>query len=111
MSLKSMLRSSGTLQRQTSTKDASGGKTQAWATVTASVPCDIQPASGNLQFQYAQRHLVVTHQIFVASDIGARETDRFTSGSRTFRVMGWTPPAPGYAQWPGKLDVEEVLHP
>lgn len=110
MSLRSMLRSKGTLERQTAAKDASGGRTQTWATVTTDIPCDIQPASGNLRFTYAQRHLVVTHQIFVASDIEARETDRFTSDSRSFRVMGWTPPAPGYAQWPGRLDVEEVLH-
>jgi head-tail adaptor len=109
MSLLSMLRSKGTLQRSTSTKDASGGRTLAWSDVSGStdVRCDIQPASGSTVFKYAQMHIVVTHQILVAGDIGARADDRFTSGTRHFRIIGWAPPAPGYAQWPGKLDCEE----
>lgn len=109
MSLASMLRSIGTLQRSTSTKDASGGATKgAWSEVTTAA-CDIQPASSDVREQYMQQKLVVSHSVFVADDVGARAGDRWLFGTRYFLVQGYTPPAPGYPSWPGRIDGLEQM--
>src|SRR5262245_25061995 len=103
-----MLRSAGTLQRSLSTKDASGGAVKAgtWP-VIATADCDVQPVSSDIREQYLTRQLVVTHAIYVVADVGARAGDRWVVGGRFFLVRGYTPPAPGYPQWPGRIDGEE----
>ena len=103
-----MLHTFGTLQRSASTKDASGGAVKGtWAAVGSSVSCDVQPAGSDTRLQYAQLQLVVTHSIYVADDVGARAGDRFSADGRYFLVQGYTPPAVGYLQWPGRIDAEE----
>ena len=109
MSLAALLKSTITLQRSTMTKDASGGASRSWANVAAgtNVKADIQPASSSVQFRYQQRSLFVSHTIFLATDIGALETDRITFGSRIFKIVGYRKGDPGRASWPAVADVEE----
>jgi hypothetical protein len=109
MSLTGMLRSGGVLQRAASTKDSSGGAVKGtWEDVSEeTVACDIQPVGSGIRLQYMKLQMTVTHSIFVASDVGARAGDRWRSGDRYFLVQGYTPPAPGYSQWPGRIDGEE----
>lgn len=106
-----MLRTTGSLQRFTYTKGTSGGQVLTVVPVAdaTDIACDIQPASGNIQEHYRQLQLRVTHSIYLASDIGAKATDRFVSGTRTFVLHGARPPAPGYSEWPMILDVEEKI--
>src|SRR5262245_38248999 len=101
MSLVGMLRSGGVLQRSTS----SGGAVKTtWADVSdETTACDVQPASSDVRLQYLQLKLAVTHSVFVAADVGARAGDRWRIGERYFLVRGYTPPAPGYVQWPGRI--------
>lgn len=105
--LSGMLRSTGTLERKSITKDSSGGEVATYSTVTADIPCDIQSTSATIQFHYQQRHLHVSHRIYFASDVAARETDRFVVGSRVFKVMGYTPPGTNYTDWPAVIDCQE----
>lgn len=107
MSLLSMLKTTGTLQRKTAAKDASGGYTTTYADVQSNVKCDIQPASGSIRDQYMQHNMFVTHTVYLASDVTAKEGDRWSSNSRIFLVRGYRKSAPGYLQWPCILDVEE----
>lgn len=109
MSLASMLRTTVTHQRNTTTKDASGGEVASFATVTADIPCDIQPASSNTVFRYSQKNILVSHSIYLAADISPKGQDQFISGSRVFMFRGYRPPAPGYGYWPAVVDVEELL--
>lgn len=104
-----MLRSAGTLQRSTSTKDGSGGAVKGtWNEITAA-NCDVQPASSTIREQYLQLKLIVTHSIFVSADVAARAGDRWKVDTRYFLVQGYKPPAPGYPQWPGRIDGEEQV--
>ena len=109
MSLAQMLSTTISLERAIITKDSSGGQVQTYAAVSGQtdVPADIQPAGSSIRLQYAQRNLVVTHTVYVATDIGAIETDRIVSGTRYFVVMGYRKAAPGYDEWPSIADVEE----
>jgi len=111
MSLSSMLRTACTLQRQTVTKDTSGGATRAWANVAGAsdAPCDLQPASSAVRLQFQQQRQAVTHTLYLATDVGARAADRFVIGARTFLLIpgGYQAPAPGYGQWPAVAHVEE----
>lgn len=110
MSLPGMLRSVGVLQRSASTKDASGGAVKAsWADVGEETACDVQPASGSVRIQYLRLQMVVTHTVYVAGDVEARQGDRWYTGGRYFLVQGYTPPAPGYGSWPGRIDAEEQV--
>ena len=109
MSLANMMRSTCTLTRPTSpTKDSSGGKVDGtYATVAADQDCDLQPAKSDVKFKYRQMELEVSHSCFVTTDIGARQMDKVTVGSRTFTVQGYEPPAEGYSQWPGVMHLLE----
>lgn len=103
-----MLKTTVTLERQTVTKDLGGAAGRTWATVTADIACDIQPANSSIQLNYSQRQLEVSHVIYFANDVGALATDRFVSGSRVFKIVGYSKAAPGRGSWPAKADVLEV---
>ena len=112
MSLLSMLATTCTLERKSSTKDASGGMTNTFAAVSgySGIACDIQPASGSVQMRYQQKGTICTHSIYFAEDVPAFAGDRFTTDdSRTFLVMGIRKASPGRIQWPCIVDVEERL--
>lgn len=105
-----MLRTSATLQRAPQGKDNSGGMVKNFADVTGyvDVPCDIQPASGNVRLQYMQQNKIVSHTMYFGQAITVLAGDRFaTSDGRYFHFRGQKPAAPGYTQWPGIVDVEE----
>ncbi len=108
-----MLRTTGTLQRQTSTK-AGGGPVAAYADVAGAVdvPCDVQPAGADEVLRFLQKGLVVSHTVYLASDIGAVASDLFiTADGRTFLVLGggYEPPATGYTQWPAQIHAQEIV--
>jgi len=112
MSLGSMCdRATGTLQRVTNAKDASGGATQTFANVSGfvNVPCDIQPARGSVRMQYMQQQLNVTHTVFTEREVTAKAGDVWVSGGRIFQFQGREPPPPGYDAWPAQMHVEEQL--
>jgi hypothetical protein len=94
MSFDSMCTTAGTLQKPVNPigKDTSGGSVRApWSNVAGAVnvPCDIQPASGDIRRRYEQIGLYVSHTLFVARDVAARAKHRFVVGSRTFLVHGY----------------------
>lgn len=108
MSLASMLHTTCTIQRDTATKDASGGKVQSLSTLVEDEPCDIQPVSAEVSLEYRKKELKVSHSIYFARDVEAREYDKVVSGSRSFVVVGYRPGAQGYGDdWPSVLDVDE----
>ena len=112
MSLASMLRTSGTLKRRTSTvKDSSGGIPPATAAAVSgatSIACDIQPASSNTITKYMQKQLDCSHSIYFNQDVAALEGDVFVSAAGlTYKVLGRRLGAPGYTQWPCILDVAQ----
>lgn len=106
MSLASLLRDTCTIQRDTATKGASGGKVQSLSTLVEDEPCDIQPVSANVAIEYRKRELRVTHTVYLGRDVEAREYDKVTSGSRSFVIVGYRPGS-SRSQWPAVLDVEE----
>lgn len=108
MSLQSMCRDTVTQKRKSNTKDASGGMTMTFATVTSDIACDIQPASASVRMQYMQMNEQATYTIYLTEDITAYAGDIFVnSESRTFQFRGKRKPATGYNQWPAIIDVEE----
>ena len=105
-----MLRTTVDHQRQTATKDASGGEVVTFAAVNSGVRCDIQPASASVALQYMERQMNVSHTIYFGTDIQAKPGDRFVSGTRNFKFQGYRRMPPGYGNdWPGIADVEEQL--
>ncbi len=114
MSLESMLRSTCTLQRPTTTKDEAGGRSLTFASVSgqSGVGCDVQPAGSSVIFRFMQQAIVCSHTIFVARDIAARAGDRVAVGDRLFLVIpgGYEPPAANYIQWPCQVHVQEIPH-
>jgi len=102
-----MLRTTCTVQRRSAMKGTSGGQTLSWEAIATDEPCDIQSSSGRVFMDYQVRGMRVTHTVYFARDMAIQATDRIVSGSRTFKVQGYTPPSPGYPQWPSKADVEE----
>jgi hypothetical protein len=86
VSLSSLLDQKLTLQRQSITRDASGGLLRSFTQLLADVPCTVCPASAKLVTDYARRDMIVDHRIYTTSDLdaviagGVRLGDRFTDG-------------------------------
>ncbi|MGH8358112.1 MAG: phage head completion protein [Pseudomonas sp.] len=101
-----------TLERETTTKDASGGPTQTWANVAGqvNVPCDVQPASGKVIARFLGKGLVVQYTIYLSQDIGARASDRLLFGTRNFQVVEGGYITGDMAGWPATAFVQEVPH-
>jgi len=111
-----MCRSYATLQRQTATKDASGGIVSSYAAVSgySDQPCDIQPASGSTRMQYMREQTTVSHTLYFADALPAVAGDRLTfvddaGTTHTYLFRGVRPKAPGYTQWACVVDVEEQI--
>lgn len=105
MSLNSMLRSTVTLQRKTTTKDASGGPVDTFANVAGAiaVPCDVQPASANTRQRFARMQQEVDFSIYLSQDIGATSTDRLVDDAGNLYLVvegGYTAGGRGYLLWP-----------
>lgn len=111
MSQLDLCRTTCTLQRSTSAKDAAGGRSTTWTNVSGAVDvaCDIQPVTSSTKYKFAQLDMDVTYTIYLpnGSDIGAKAGDRITSGGRTFKVQSYEKAAPGYEEWPHQCHVEE----
>jgi hypothetical protein len=112
-----MCRSYATLQRQSTSKDASGGIVSVYAAVSgySSVSCDIQPASGTIRDQYMRQGTFASHTLYFPDDIPAVAGDRLqttndrTGVTHTYLFRGRRGPAQGYDQWACVVDVEEQI--
>ena len=86
MSLSSLLDQKLALQRQSITRDASGGLVRSFTQLLANLPCTVSPASARVVTDYARRDMIVDHHIFTTTDLdaviagGVRLGDRFTDG-------------------------------
>lgn len=58
-----------TLYTTTNTKDAGGGRSSAFTSAQAGVPCLINTASAGTQLRYAQQQIVVSHTIGILSSV------------------------------------------
>jgi len=76
-----MMESTGFLQRAAIGRDAQQGTTQTFSTISATVPCSIQPANATVQLLYKQRNSEITTIVYLAQDIGAQVNDRFIYSS------------------------------
>lgn len=113
MSLASMCRTRVTLERQTSTKDPSGGPLQTFRAVPAAtdVPCDIQPASAQVQQRYLRNDIVVDYTVFLTADIGALSSDRLSDSNGIKYLLvegGYMAGATGYPLWPAVAHVKRL---
>lgn len=110
MSLSSLLNAVGRLERYQLVQDTSGGaKRQAWVVVPGyeEVLCSVQPASGNVQYKYAQRNIVVSHTIYTDVPLPITGQLRFRSDDTVYTIHGY-----GDAAGRGicyTLDVEKTL--
>lgn len=87
MSLESLLNTTVTLQRKSTSVDASLGAADSYTNVASNVAATIQPVSGKERWVLAQRGVYYTHKIYFAQDIGATPRDRIlTSDGRTFII-------------------------
>lgn len=115
MSLLSLLRSTGTLLRQTSTKDKVGpGASAAYAAVTGvqNVPCDVQPDGAAVEERLGQMVLMGKYAIYLSQDVGARASDLWQVGTRNFLIIdagGYQAGGLAYQQWPAVLRAREVV--
>ena len=75
-----------TVQRQTASKDSSGGVARTWTDTYVDVPCRVEDASASAMQIYAMRQMVVTHRLFTQqSGIGMKDRIK-TSDGRTLVV-------------------------
>ena len=74
-----------TIQKPTATTDTGGGSSVSWGTLKE-VYADIQPQSGNYQFEHEQEKEKVTHKLIMRyrADIGTNY--RIKYGSRIFNI-------------------------
>ena len=92
MSMSALLDQSLTLQRQTITRDGSGGSIRTFATILANVACAVAPASAAIVSDYARRDMIVTYHVYTTSDLdtlvagGAMLGDLVTDGTRNYLV-------------------------
>ncbi len=111
MSIASMIAAHGTTathQRQDAqaTGMSGGRKAGAWLTIASAVPCWVQPASAQTIARAAAQQMVVTHSIYVQTDLDARSNDRLVIGSTYYLVRGFTNQA-GLGRL-YRLDAEEL---
>ena len=92
MSLSSLLDQKLTLQRQTVTRDASGGLVRSFTQLLANVPATVCPASAKVAADYARRDMIIDHRIYTTTDLnavisgGVRLGDRLTDGAVFYLV-------------------------
>lgn len=79
-----------TLERLTSSRDAGGGVRHSWAQVGEEFKGQLEDASSKDQEIFAQRNIVVTHQVFVLQSDSAtvQDGDRLSFEGRKFLVRG-----------------------
>ena len=79
------------VQRATASKDAIGGPTRLWSTLTSGIPCRIQPLRGWKTDEYLRNDMHVTHRIYFANNPLLQNGDRLymPSQNRTFEVRAF----------------------
>ncbi len=111
MSLASLCRNTVALQRQSTTKDASGGPVQTFAVLVPGVACDIQPASPSVREQFARLQQIVEYTVFLTKDIGATTSDRLVDGKGNVYLLGEGGYMAGdslYPLWPAVAHVRRL---
>lgn len=87
------LRQTGTLSRPVNARDDAGRPARgSYATVTADVPCRLQPAAAAAGDTNEKRTIPVTFTCFVGLQLDARAGDRFTVAGEHYGVLGVTNP-------------------
>jgi len=93
MSLSSLMNVKLTLQRATTTSDASGGTTRSFTDLLADIPCLADPATTKVIADYARRDMLVNYSVYTTTDLdallptgGVKINDRFTDGSLFYVV-------------------------
>lgn len=92
MSLSSLLDQSLTIERQTTTSDASGGATRSFSAILSKVACAVSPARASVVADYARRDMLVNYHVYTTTDLdstvsgGVGLTDRLTDGTRYYLV-------------------------
>lgn len=89
--LAAMLDKTGTLQRATNNKDASGGAVPSWAASFTSVPCSVWPKGSGLESVFQRNDIVGTHVIATDTDYGCKANDRWLVGGVYYIVNGVEP--------------------
>lgn len=91
--IESLLDRTGALQRQTAVKDAVGGNTPTWATVSGlgTVACAIGPASWVTTKNLNRPDMIVQSEIYTAIDVGAKENDRWLINGSYYLVLAYLP--------------------
>ena len=91
MSIRSMLRSSATIQRATvaATTFSSGGK-KTWANLYLNIDCDVQPVSAHELASLGREQAYCTHTMYcVPGDVPlAAASDKVVFDSREFEIVG-----------------------
>ena len=106
-----------TLERESVTKDTSGGVLQSWAQI-ASCTGDLQPASGTVKKRFEALGLVVQYTIYLSSDVGQIAAGiglpitacRFRIGTRKFQTVegGYEAGYDTLTGWPATAHVQEI---
>jgi hypothetical protein len=76
-----------TILALTTSTDAGGGVSNAFATRTSAVKGYLNALSANEQLRFAQMDIIVSHQ-FSTTDVTAQRGDKLTFGSRSFHILG-----------------------
>ncbi len=91
MSIRTMLRSTATIQRFTAAATSfSDGGAKTWANLYADIACDIQPVSAHESIALGTEQAFRSHKMFcVPGDItGTTTADRVLFNGRYFEIVG-----------------------
>lgn len=90
MSLSSLLNTTITLRRKTTTVDSSMGGADTFTDVSSmtDVPASVQPIKASERYILAQRGIWATHRIYLDQDIGATPRDQIrTADGKLFNIV------------------------
>lgn len=78
------------IERQTTSADASGGTTRTFAVVASNVPAAIAPLSDRVMTDYARRQMEVDHAVYLmpVSGVTVKLGDRVNDGGTYYVVVG-----------------------
>ena len=115
MSIATLIAKAGhtlTHQRRNDDRGGSGGREANWDTLATGVACWVQPASGRVQEAAARRDMVVSHSVYLTTDLDALADDRLVADTgddetHTLLVRGQVDLAGLRRCW--RIDCEEKL--
>ena len=97
-----------TVQRRVLQEDDLGGKVYTWIDKFKDVTAWIQDADTRLIADYERRGLIITHKIYVDTELEINEQDRIKFDSQYFTIVGKRAGAGLGIIW--RLDAKEVVN-